>query len=135
MKLNLSKRLRYFYMYKKTLKYYKKDLKSKYNLEIDRLQRMWTVISIPKENLQDVKKYGHKYIDNEVENFIKETDIYFRQINIVEFIKIENIEIINPLEVGVVFSFKFLKPQKIFWTKLIGIISLIVLGILLVIIL
>ena len=71
---------------------------------------------------------GHKYIDNEVEKFIKETDKYFRQINIVEFIKIDNIEIINPLEVGIVFSFKFLKPQKIFWTKLIGILSLIILG-------
>ena len=133
MKLNLSKRVRYFYLYKKTVKAHKSELKSNFNLEVDRLQRIWTVISIPQENAQDVKKYGHKYIDNEVENFIKETDKYFRQINIVEFIKIENIEILNPLEVGVVFSFKFLKPQKIFWAKLIGILSLIILGLTLII--
>jgi hypothetical protein len=130
--MNLINKIKYYSFYKKIVKEHKIEIKKKFNLEVDRLKRMWTVITFPPEEKENIRKYGHKYIDNEVSKYVKEVDQYFREIKIFEFVKIENIEILNPLEVGVVFTYRFIKPQKIFWFKLLGILFLIIGGIILI---
>jgi hypothetical protein len=116
--MNIFKKIQLFYTYKKIVKKHNTELITKFSLERDRIQRLWTVYKFPKEKEEDIKKYGHTYVDGEISKYVKMVSDYCQVIGLSELIKIEKIEVLNPLEVGVVFRYKFLKPQIIFWIKL-----------------
>jgi hypothetical protein len=127
--MNLYYKWKNYITYKKILKKNKKELKENFNLEIDWVNRIWSVIKLPNNLSEDANKYGYLFTEKEVEKYIKRLDKYFTKIGIFELIELEDLVLLNPVEVGITFKYKFLNTKKIFLFKLFGTLLLILIGI------
>jgi len=124
--MNIFKRIKLYYEYKKLLKDNIEDLQSKYSFRVDNINRIYTVIHIP----DDIKVYGPEHIEALTEEWLKKwlirLDTYLVNIHLKEFLNRDTLTKIDDQNFLLVLRYKYLNLEKIYYTLyLLGIISFI----------
>jgi hypothetical protein len=127
----MFKKIRNYYTYRNLIKQNLPTLNSRYNLKFDPFYgRLWTVFNLPLENHETVKKYGYRYLDEQVRKYINSLQSYFWDIGIGELISIRKTDMLDSVNVLIVFRYKYYKTQIALYV-LITLFSVIVGGVLL----
>lgn len=96
-------------------------------IRYDWLYRLYTVLNLPIDDEENVKRYGYYYIDNMVKNHIAKMNEFFLQLGILEYIRIDtkNVVQIDNFNIKIVLRFKWMNLKTIF--RLLIILSIIIL--------
>jgi len=131
--MNFWRKIENYLIYTKLLKKNKDSIKSMHNIDIDWIGRMYTVLTIPEEQVKEAKKYDYNIIDNVLTKKIRAIESTLVNVGFKELILIENI---TPLDDnrnwGVVLTYRWLSLKNIFYFKLF---SVLLIGLILTIIL
>lgn len=101
-----------YFTYRKIIKQNLATLKSRYNLKYDRLYgRLGTMYNLPVDLHENVNKYGYKYLDEQVTKYIHALQTYFWNIGIGELISLRQTDIIDSVNVKIVFRYRYYKHQ------------------------
>ena len=137
------KRIRYLFRYIRLLKRHKQTLlDSRINnnssgIRYDWLYRLYTVLNLPPDDEENIKRYGYYYVDNMVKNHIARMNEFLLELGILEFVRIDtdNVIQLDDFNVKIVLRFRWLNLKGLFRTFLFGIPIIILIGILLLVIL
>jgi len=103
---------RNYFTYRKIIKNNLPTLKSRYKLNFDPIYgRLWTVYNLPAENHETAQKYGYKYVDGQVRNYVNILQTYFWNIGLGELISIRKTDMIDSINVLIVFRYKYYNNQ------------------------
>jgi hypothetical protein len=104
----MFKKIRNYYTYRNIIKQNLPTLTSRYNLKFDPMYgRLWTVFNLPPENHETVQKYGYRYLDDQVKKYINSLQTYFWNIGLGELISIRKTDMIDSINVLIVFRYKY----------------------------
>jgi len=113
---NVFKNIKLFNFYKKRIKTVQDTLKLKYNVRIDKADRMYTVLNIP-ENLigeayslkrSDIERISQTYL----KEYVTELGIYLDSIELKELHKTYTVEKVGKYSFLLVFGFSLFKSHK-----------------------
>lgn len=113
---NVFKNIKLFNFYKKRIKTVQDNLKLKYNVRIDKADRMYTVLNIP-ENLigeayslkrSDIERISQTYL----KDYVTELGTYLDSIELKELHKTYTVEKVGKYSFLLVFGFSLFKSQK-----------------------
>jgi len=124
--MNIFKRIRFYYTYKEILNNLKDDLLKNFNVRVDNINRLYTVINIPDET----QIYGSEHVNALTEEYLRKWlikfDTFLVNNQIKEFIIREELTKIDNLNYLIVFRYKYLNIEKILYTfYILGIITFI----------
>lgn len=103
----------------------KKILKEKYNVNIDRFFRMWTVVNVPEDKHSNIKSYGYLHLDYEVKDFIKKLDDFYMHSGVIEFISLKENTRLDYVNASIVMEYKNKDLANFFfWLYSIGAIAI-----------
>jgi len=133
------KRLRYLSNYRKLLKKHKETLlNSRINgntvgIRYDWLFRLYTVLNLPLNDDDNMKKYGYYYINNMVKNHIAQMNEFLLHLGLLEYLRIDtnNVVQIDEYNVKIVLRFKWINLKLLFRILIIGLPIAIILTIIL----
>ena len=133
------KRILYLIRYIRLLKKNKKVLSdSRINrnpnplgIQYDWIGRLYTVLNLPFEDKDNIKKYGYYYIDEMVKNHIVEINNFLFSLGLLEYVKLdlENIQQIDDNNIRIVLEFKYLNLKYLVKFLIIVFILLIIIGV------
>jgi len=83
------------------------------DMNYDRVYRFYTVINMPPNTVENIQKYGYRYLDNETEKFVSELHKQFQKYGLLELVGLERADQINDTSVLVVVRYRLLKTTKI----------------------
>jgi len=89
--------------------------------------RLWTVYNLPAENHEIARKYGYRYLDEQVRKYIDSLQDYFWNIGLGELISIRKIDALDTVNVLIVFRFRY-HWWKVFLYFILALLILIVSG-------
>jgi hypothetical protein len=116
----MFRKIKNYYTYRKIIKQNLPTLTSRYNLKFDPVYgRLWTVFNLPLENHETVRKYGYRYLDDQVKKYISSLQIYFWDIGLGELISIRKTDMIDTVNVLIVFRYKYHGSQTLLYTAII----------------
>jgi len=95
------------------------------SLEIDNAYRIYTVLNFPPKTTENIQKYGHVYMDNEIKKFIKDLNIELNQIGLFELIALTRVDQKGESSVLINVEYKFVNIPRLFRNLIIGGISII----------
>jgi len=104
--------LKNYIKYRKIIRENSNIIKNDFNLKIDDLYRLGTIVKIPNEKLDVYREYKypvvelHKSLDDEVKKYISKLDKFLIEKGLVEYLKIETIDQINTESVVIIISYK-----------------------------
>jgi len=113
---NVFKNIKLFNFYKKRIKTVQDNLKLKYNVRIDKADRMYTVLNIP-ENLigeayslkrSDIERISQTYL----KEYVTELGIYLDSIELKELHKTYTVEKVGKYSFLLIFGFSLFKSHK-----------------------
>jgi hypothetical protein len=108
----MFRRIRNYFTYRQLIKQNLPTLTSRYNLKFDPIYgRLWTVFNLPVENHETVRKYGYRYLDEQVKKYMNSLQTYFWNIGIGELISIRRRDMIDSVNVLIVFRYRYFKSQ------------------------
>lgn len=111
--------------YIKTLKKHTNDIRNHFiensnnftykiiDMDYDRVYRFYTVINMSPNTVENIQKYGYRYLDNETKKFISELNKQFQKYGLLELVGLEKADQINDNSVLVVVRYRLLKTTKI----------------------
>jgi hypothetical protein len=115
----MFRKIRNYYTYRNIIKQNLPTLTSRYNLKFDPMYgRLWTVFNLPPENHETVQKYGYRYLDDQVKKYINSLQTYFWNIGLGELISIRKTDMIDSINVLIVFRYKYHKHQMFLYVSL-----------------
>lgn len=131
---HVKKRL--FKQYKNILRNNKDLFKTKHNLQIDWIYRLYKVYNVPIEEVYNIHQYGTKYLNELVKKDIKNIDNTLMALNLIEIVGITKLDIIDELNVRVELSFKYFDllqrmKKKLFTWSIVSVIILTIIFLLL----
>ena len=113
----MFRKIRNYYTYRNIIKQNLPTLTSRYNLKWDPIYgRLWTVYNLPIENHETVRKYGYRYLDEQVRKYVSQLQIYFWDIGIGELISIRKTDMLDSVNVLIVFRYKYHGWQMFLFT-------------------
>ncbi len=111
--LNIFKRIKLYRNYRRILRNNEEVLKSKkYNLRVDYVGRLYTVVNLPTDVQKDIKTYGTKLAEKYIGEYVSEVDKLFASIGISEYVGILDVKQETELDYVIVFGFKFIDTAK-----------------------
>jgi len=126
----MFRKIRNYFTYRSIIKQNLPTLTSRFKLKYDPLYgRLWTVFNLPIENHETVRKYGYRYLDDQVKKYVNSLQIYFWDIGIGELISIRKTDMIDSVNVLIVFRYKYYGTQLLMYIGL-GLFSIIIGGVL-----
>lgn len=105
-------KVRLYKIYKKSLKNNKTLLKTKHNLNVDWVNRIWKVYTIPIDEENNVRQYGNKYTIELAKKDLIEIDKTMMQLGLIEMVGLIEFEIINDFNIKIVISYKYFDLAK-----------------------
>lgn len=108
-----------YFKYRKFITKNRDYLYSNFNLKIDNIYRLGTIVSIPNQRFQLLRGYRnaeldiHKELEEELRRYLKRFDIYLMQNNLVEFIGLYYANRTGENAVTVIMSYKKINTVKI----------------------
>ena len=116
--ISLFKKLKLFYLYKKTIKNNKEELLKRFGIRIDRASRMYTVLNIPEEVIGEPYSLKKSDIDKISENFIKgygeELSKFLNEKNLAELYEYYEIKKVDKYSYLLIFGYRFMKSNKFY---------------------
>ncbi len=130
------KKIKYLRKYIKLLKFNEETLLNSHindnpsGIRYDWLYRLYTVINLPEDDEQNVKRYGWSYVDEMVKNHIVKVNEFLFQLDMLEYVDldVENVIQLDEFNVKIVLKFKWINLKRLFRVCLFGTISLLLLG-------
>lgn len=108
-KIKFFKKIKLYLYYRKLVKKNKELLTNReYNLRIDRVNRLYTVINLS----GDVKTYGPSLAEKYIKEYINKVDKIFIKIGLSEYIGIIDIEMLDEQNYLIVFGFEYFDTAK-----------------------
>lgn len=116
------KKIRYFFRYITLLKKHRETLQNARiennpsGIRYDWLYRLYTVLNLPPDDQENIKRYGIYYVDNMVKNHIAKMNEFLLQLGILEYVQIDTKRIIqiDDFNVKIVLKFKWLNVKGLF---------------------
>lgn len=106
-----------YFKYRRIIRDNFETLTQRYKFRYDRLYgRLYTVLNVPEERQEVLKTYGYDYLDNEVKKYISSIEKYFFSIGMIDLVSISRIDSIDPVNVLMVFRYKYKTHQTILYT-------------------
>jgi len=109
----MLKKIRWFLFYRKTIRKNKDILLRKNGLRIDWVNRMYKTYTLTDDDLDQVKSYGTKYIDQMLERDRSKIEETLLDLKIHQFVGLMEIEPLNERQIGVAFRYKHFDTAKI----------------------
>lgn len=101
-------KIKNYFVYRQIIKQNLSTLTSRYGLKFDPVYgRLWTVYNLPEENHETAKKYGYKYLDEQVRKYIDSLQTYFWNIGLGELISVRKIDALDTVNVLIVFRYRY----------------------------
>lgn len=136
--VSLFKQLKLFDSYRENIKKNKDELKLKFNLRIDRADRLYTVLNIPEDLIGESYSLKRSDIDRISENYIKqysnELSTYLNSKGLNELYDFYKIDKVGKYSYLIVFGFSLFKSQNyynILYYGVIPVLSIVMLSLLL----
>jgi hypothetical protein len=114
--MNFFKKLSLFFTYRKSLLKIEKNLETQFGSRVDRAYRIYTVLNIPKELIEEPYNLRKSDIDVLAQNFIKD---YSQQLSkfldtngLMELYDFYDIEKVEKYSYLLIFGFKLFNTQK-----------------------
>lgn len=106
-------------------------------IRYDWLYRLYTVLNLPPDDDENLKRYGYYYMDNMVKNHVAKLNEFLFQLGILEYIRIDtsNVVQIDQYNVKIVLRFKYLNLKRMFRFLIFGLPIIIIAAIVLLFIL
>lgn len=112
----MLKKLKLFYLWKKTIKESKFELQQKFNLRIDGAQRLYTVINVPEELVGEAYALKTSDINKISENYIRNYSVDLSQLlndkKLQELFRVYEITKVDKYSYLLVIGFSLFKSQK-----------------------
>ncbi len=116
----MFKKLRLLLVYIRILKNNREMLKQQHAISIDWVWRMYKTYTIPIDEMETVKDYGTKYVNQLIQKEMSKIDKTFLHIGLSEYVGLMEAIPLTEREIGLAFRFKFLDTAKMFknfiWT-------------------
>lgn len=132
--LSFFQKISLFFTYRKIVKSLKRELESDFAARVDKAYRIYTVINIPPELIEEPYNLRKADIDNLAKNFIKEYSTqlsrFLDKSGLMELYDFYEVEKVDKYSYLLIFGFSLLNTQKflrqlyIFYIPIIIIISL-----------
>jgi hypothetical protein len=120
--MKLSKKFSLLKYYKTVLDANRTELKSKFNIKIDKIYRMYTIYAVP---VDDYNVYGDTLVDKEVGKYLSKLETYLNGIGLSELFEYTEIVKISPTEFRIVVNYKLLDTFELATITRIAIITFI----------
>lgn len=137
--MNIINRIKYFLLYKKVIGENKQELLTKYNVRVDDVYRLYTVISIDDEEFKlyggdkpvlyqipDIDTYldksqatrdglinGEMFLQNKVEHVLRDLENYLNNKGLIELFGLTSNQKIDKQNRKIVIEYRFLPVKKI----------------------
>lgn len=132
--VSLFKQIKLFNSYKKNIKKNKDELNLKFNIRIDRADRLYTVLNVPEELVGEAYSLKKSDIDRISENYIRqysnELETYLNSKGLNELYDFYKIDKVGKYSYLIVFGFSLFKSQNYYNILYFGVIPVISIGIL-----
>lgn len=116
----MLKKIKLFYLWKRTIKESKFELQQKFNLRIDRAQRLYTVINVPEELVGQAYALKKSDIDSISENYIRafsaDLTSMLNERGLQELFRVYEIQKVDKYSYLVVIGFSLFKSQRYYNT-------------------
>jgi len=115
----MFKSIRNYIRYRKLINLNREELETKFDIKIDKLNRLGTRVSIPENKFTVLKEYKnseldiYKNLDEETKKTISKLDRYFMQKNLVEYIGIYSVDRVDVNLVVLILSYRLFDVVKI----------------------
>jgi len=109
MKPGFLQKIKLFLFYKRSIKESSNILNENFDLRIDRVYRLYTVINLP----DDTKTYGKPLTDKYIKEYITKVDNYFLTIGMSELIGVFKVEKVDVNSYLVVFGYSLANTAKV----------------------
>jgi hypothetical protein len=116
----MLKKLRLLYIYTTILKKNRQLLLDNHELSIDWIWRMYKTYTLSVDDVDNVKTYGFKYLNDLLKKEVSSIDKTFMTIGLSEYVSFMEAIELNDHQIGMAFRFKYLNTAKMFsgllWT-------------------
>lgn len=120
-RISFFKKIKLYFIYRRLLKNnYELLQNKKYNLRLDYVNRVYTVLNLSR----DVETYGNKLVEKYISDYISQVDKLFTEIGISEYVGLIDIKQETEMDYLIVFGFKFMDTASMANKLLILIISI-----------
>lgn len=109
----MFKKLKWFFIYKKTLKNNKDLLYNKHNLKFDWVYRLYKTYTLSDSDLEEIKMYGGRYINNLIEKDKIKIEKTLLELGIAELVALIELEKLNERQIGLAFRYKYFDTAKV----------------------
>ena len=110
----MFKNLRLLLIYIRILKKNREMLKLQHGISIDWIWRMYKTYIIPPDEVDNVKDYGFRYVNQLVQKEMIKIDNTFIKIGLSEYVGLMEAVDLTEREIGLAFRFKYLDTAKMF---------------------
>lgn len=117
--MNLFKRFKFYFEYKHLLKTHKKELLDKYNVRIDKINRIYTVINVPDESHVYGVNQGKILSETWLRNWLAEFDQYLINNDIKELTDIVEISQVDSQNFLLILEYKYLNIANMMYTSVV----------------
>lgn len=119
----MFKNIRLYNLYRKLVKEHEKGLLEKFNLRIDQVGRIYTVIHVPPQADTYGPKDGPRITKSLLQTWLNKLDNYLVEIGIKELTAVESLTEIDEMNYLLIIKFKFINVARILtiatWTSII----------------
>jgi hypothetical protein len=112
----MLRKIKLFYSYIKSIKKNQFELEQKFNLRIDKANRLYTVINVPEDLVGEAYSLKKSDIDRISESFLREYSAelskYLNKIELQELYKVYEIKKVDKYSYLLIFGFSLFKSNK-----------------------
>lgn len=106
---SLWNKIKFFFEYRRIIKRNKARINGQFNLRIDRIYRLYTVLNLP----EDAQTYGKDLTETYIKKYLSELDKYFKEVLLSEIVGITKMEKIDGQNYLIVFSYAGFDTSKV----------------------
>lgn len=109
----MFKKIRLYKAYRKIVKEKEQELLSKFNVRVDKLGRLYTVINVPPQADTFGPTDGPRITKALLQNWLNKLDNYLIEIGVKEFTAVQELKEIDEMNYLLIIKFKLLNVSKI----------------------
>jgi hypothetical protein len=116
--ISIFKKISLFFLYRKAIRKIEKQLEREFNIRIDRAYRIYTVLNVPSELIEEPYNLRKGDINTLSQNFIKEYSSRLSKFldsnGLYELYDFYNVEKVDKYSYLLIFGFSLFNSQKVF---------------------
>ena len=116
----MFKKYRLYKLYKSIIKKHEKELLEKFNIKIDRIGRMYTVVNVPPQLDTFGPKDGPRITKTLLQNYLNKLDNFLIEIGVKELTKVQELTEIDEMNYLLIIRYNYLDVANIATISTIG---------------